>query len=269
MTAAAERDYVLGTHDEEIARLRIQHAVWRPRALDAWRRARFTAGQTLLDIGCGPGYAAADMAEIVGPSGRVVAIDRSRRFLDVLSARHLPQIEPYEIDLDEGDLPPFGADGAWARWFFAFVKRPRDLIARVRRALKPGGVFVVHEYIDYETWRVSPRSTEHEDFVRAVVRSWRAAGGEPDIGFDLPRWLEELDFEIRSLLPIMDVIRPADFAWQWPRTFINSGVQRLVDLGEISAERAEAITRAFAATEADPRALMVTPAVLEIIAVRR
>ena len=81
-----DRDYVLGTHDDEIARLALQHRVWRPRALDAWRRAGFTVGQTLLDIGCGPGHAAVDLAEIVGPSGRIVAMDRSRRFLDALEA---------------------------------------------------------------------------------------------------------------------------------------------------------------------------------------
>ena len=81
-----ERDYVLGTHDEEIARLGLQHAVWRPRASDAWRRAGFTSGQTLIDLGCGPGFATLDLAEIVGPHGRVLAIDRSRRFLDALEA---------------------------------------------------------------------------------------------------------------------------------------------------------------------------------------
>src|SRR5258708_21651917 len=66
MTTAAERDYVLGTHDDEVARLGLQHRVWRARALDAWRRPGFTVGQTLLDIGCGPGLASADLAEIVG-----------------------------------------------------------------------------------------------------------------------------------------------------------------------------------------------------------
>ena len=76
--STTERDYVLGTNDEEIQRLALQHRVWRPRALDAWRRAGFTAGQTLLDVGCGPGHATVDLAGIVGPSGRVVAVDRSR-----------------------------------------------------------------------------------------------------------------------------------------------------------------------------------------------
>ena len=73
-----EKDYVLGTNAEEISRLGLQHRVWRPRALDAWRRAGFRAGQVILDIGAGPGYAALDLAEIVGPTGKVIALERSR-----------------------------------------------------------------------------------------------------------------------------------------------------------------------------------------------
>ena len=52
-----DKDYILGTHDEEILRLGLQHRVWRPKVLDAWKRAGFTVGQTILDFGCVPGYA--------------------------------------------------------------------------------------------------------------------------------------------------------------------------------------------------------------------
>ena len=83
---ANDRDYVLGTHDEEIERLGLQHNVWRPRAMAAWQRGGFTVGQTLIDVGCGPGYATLDLAELVGAHGRIVAVDRSRRFLDTLDA---------------------------------------------------------------------------------------------------------------------------------------------------------------------------------------
>ena len=270
--AQQDRDYVLGTHDEEIARLALQHRVWRPRALDAWRRAGFTVGQTLLDVGCGPGWATLDLAEIVGETGRVVALDRSRRFLDALEAaqreRGLAHITTHEIDLDEDALPPVRADGAWSRWVFAFVKRPRDLLARVASNLKPGGALVMHEYVHYATWRMSPRSEAFEDFVRVVIERWRASGGEPDIGLDLPRWLEELGFDIRSLTTIMDVVPASSFVWQWPRTFMDVGVRRLVDLGDLSEERAGAIMKAFADAEATPGTRMVTPAVVEIVAVR-
>jgi SAM-dependent methyltransferase len=268
-----ERDYVLGTHDEEVSRLGLQHRVWRPRALDAWRRAGFTTGQSLLDLGSGPGYATIDLAEIVGPSGRIVALERSRRFLDALRAsaaqRGIDHIDAFEIDLDDGELPDVQLDGAWVRWVFAFVTRPRDLLQRVRHLLKPGARIVIHEYFDYSTWRLTPRSPEFEQFVSAVMRSWRATGGEPDVGLDLPRWLEELGFEVRDLRPLVEVVTPRDFFWQWPKAFVETGVQRLVDLGEISREFASRVLGAFRTVEAAPHARMVTPAVLEIIAVRR
>ncbi len=80
----ADRDYVLGTHDDEIYRLGFQHRVWRPRALDAWTRARIGDGSRVIDFGAGPGFATMDLAEIVGPTGAVYALERSRRFLDTL-----------------------------------------------------------------------------------------------------------------------------------------------------------------------------------------
>ena len=268
-----DKDYILGTHDEEITRLGLQHRVWRPRALEAWRNAGFTVGQTLLDLGCGPGFASIDLAEIVGPAGKIFAIDRSRRFLNALAVarqqRGLEHIEMHELDLDEAALPNFEADGAWARWVFAFVKRPRQLLTRIGGALKPGGVLVLHEYFDYSTWRLAPRSPELEEFVQVVMASWRADGGEPDIGLDLPRWLAELGFEVKNLRPIIDIIPASNFVWQWPKAFIEVGLRRLVALGYLPAERAREIWEAFGTSEAAPHTLVITPAVLEIIAVRR
>ncbi|HYM61505.1 MAG TPA: methyltransferase domain-containing protein [Thermoanaerobaculia bacterium] len=268
----SERDYVLGTHDEELERLGLQHRVWRPRALDAWRRAGFTAGQTLLDVGCGPGYGTLDLAGIAGPSGQVIACDRSRRFLDALEARAkqhgADRITTVEIDLDEGELPPISAHGAWVRWVFAFLKNPRALVAKLHDALKPGGVLVTHEYFDYSTWRLAPRLPEFEEFVAAVMESWRANGGEPDVGLDLPRWLEEEGFAIRDIRTIVDVVTPANYVWQWPKAFFETGLDRLVQLGHFDAARADRARDLFAKAEAAPHVRMVTPAVVEIIAVR-
>jgi SAM-dependent methyltransferase len=266
-----DRDYVLGTGDDEVARLALQHLVWRPRVWDAWRQAGFTSGQTLLDIGCGPGHASLDLAEVVGPSGRVIALDRSSRFLDALRAgcqrRGFDQVEARELDLDEDPLPPFAADGAWCRWVFAFVKRPRALLEQIAQALRPRGVLVMHEYFDYSTWRMAPRCTEVEEFVHMVMDSWRAQGGEPDIGLSLPGWLDELGLAIKSIRPIIDVVPASSFVWQWPRTFLQAGLGRLVELRCLTVERAHSMAQAFAACEARPATLMITPAVLEIVAV--
>jgi SAM-dependent methyltransferase len=264
----AERDYILGTHDEELTRLELQHRVWRPRALEAWTRAGFTVGQTLLDVGCGPGYATLDLAGIVGPGGRVVAVDRSRRFLDALEGRRFPNVETQELDLDESPLPQVVADGAWARWVFAFVKRPRNLLSRIAATLKPGGALVIHEYFDYASWHFSPRSEALEEFVQLIIKSWRASGGEPNIGLDLPVWLRELGFTGLSLRPIIDVVPPSNFIWQWPKAFLANYPERLVDLGYLNAAGASRVHEAVKRWESAPHAIMFTPAVLEIIACR-
>ena len=268
-----ERDYVLGTHDEEIERLGLQHRVWLPRAADAWRRGGFTVGQTLLDVGCGPGYATLDLAGIAGPGGRAIGIDRSRRFLDAARARaealDIEHVEFHELDLDEQPLPSVRVDGIWSRWVFAFVKDPRALLARVAALLKPGGAMVLHEYVDYRSWRISPARPEFAWFVEQVIASWREHGGEPDVGMMLPPWLSELGFELRELRPLTQAPRPHEFGWRWPHAFVDVGLQRLVDIGRVTRERADGVLRAFRESQAAPGAFILNPTVLEVIAVKR
>jgi len=270
---ASERDYVLGTHDEEIERLGLQHRVWLPRAADAWRRAGFTVGHTLLDVGCGPGWATLDLAGIAGPTGRAIGIDRSRRFLDAARARAealgCENLELHELDLDEQPLPSVRVDGIWSRWVYAFVKDPRALLARVAALLKPGGAMVLHEYVDYRSWRISPARPEFAWFVEQVIASWREHGGEPDVGMALPQWLAELGFELRELKPLAEAPRPHEYGWRWPHAFVDVGLQRLVDIGRVTRERADGVLEAFRESQAVPGAFSLNPTVLEVIAIKR
>jgi SAM-dependent methyltransferase len=273
MTSTADRDYVLGTHDAEIERLGVQHRVWRPRMLDACRRAGLTVGRTAVDLGCGPGYATLDLAEIVGSSGHVHALDRSDRFLAALAARLRAQgishVSTYGRDLDEEGWPEIHADLVWCRWVAAFVRRPRALVDRMRGLVRPGGRVVMHEYLDYSAWRLLPDAPEFEAFVDAVIAAWRQAGGEPNIGRDLPGWLEEAGFHVDDLRPIVDVVSPTDFIWQWGRAFVEVGLERLVAIGVMTKPRAADIWGDFLTREASPHVRMATPTVLEILATRR
>jgi SAM-dependent methyltransferase len=260
-----QTDYILGTHDEEIDRLALQHSAWRIDALDAWRTAGFQPGDTILDVGCGPGFAARDLANSVGS---VVAIDKSQRFLDVLNGAARANITSCCVDLDAGEFPEVHADGAWCRWVLSFTRDPRSVLARVAQALRPGGVIVLHEYFDYSTWRAAPRCRELETFVSAVMQSWRDAGGEPDIALPLPGWLAELGFELRAVRPIVSAVQPGDLKWAWVRAFVQVNRTRLVELGYLSATEAAAIWEAFRALEGGREIRMITPGVMEIVARR-
>jgi SAM-dependent methyltransferase len=268
--AGQDRDYLLGTYDDEIARLGLQHRVWRPRVLDAWRRAGVTAGSRVIDAGAGPGWASVDLSEIVGPSGRVDALERSERFLGYLNAvaaqRGLANIHTHNLDLVADDIPVEGADAFWVRWVLAFVSDPLAVLRKLSNALRPGGVAIIHEYLDYSTWSFAPQIQSHEEFRTFVSADWRAAGGEPDIARALPALLPLAGLKVRALRPIVDVVGPSDFVWQWPASFVDTYPDHLAAEGKVDKAWAERVKADFHAAGQDPNTVMVTPLVLEVIA---
>jgi SAM-dependent methyltransferase len=265
----SEGDYVLGTRDDEVERLGRQHRVWRPRVLDAWCRAGIANGQTVLDVGAGPGFATLDLAEIVGPRGKAIALERSPHFLSVLRARAdragLCNVEARRQDVAEGGFGESFADACWCRWLLSFVTNPKAVVGAIAEALKPGGVAVFHEYGDYGVWRTMPSNPALDRFRTLVMQSWRDAGGEPDIAPLLPAWLSEEGMEIVEIRPLIEIVPRSSFVWQWPASFMASGAKRLAELGYVDEEEAARLARAL---EADPDAWMVTPLVVEIIARR-
>ena len=268
--APHERDYVLGTNDLELERLGLQHRVWRPYVLQAWSRAGITIGSRVLDVGAGPGYATVDLADIVGPGGEVVAVERSARFVRharaVCAQRGLTQARFLEQDLMAEPLPAAGFDAAWCRWVACFVDAPEKLVRGIARALRAGGRVVFHEYGDYESWRLAPRGDELERFVAEVVASWRASGGEPDVGRALPALLRDEGFRVLDVRPLVFVVGPNDYMWRWPAAFVHSGVQRLQELGRVDARFAEDVLTELRDAEQDPTSFMITPLLLEVTA---
>lgn len=269
-----DTDYILGTHDAEIERLGLQHRVWRPHVLEAWRVAGISIGHCVLDVGCGPGFATMDLAEIVGPVGRVIAVDRSSNFLRVLQERIMQQainhVEAYEADLDQTEGLVTGVcDAAWCRWVLSFATRPQKVVDHMATALKPGGVAIFYEYLDYRSWRLVPPDAAFDNFVGAVMESWRDSGGEPDIAMQLPTMLAKANLDIVTTRPIIDVVTADNYVWQWPRSFVEVNLERLVELGRFTLEDASHARQALYRAEESPHARMVTPCLLEVIARKR
>jgi SAM-dependent methyltransferase len=267
----SDGDYVLGTEADEIERLGLQHMVWRARMLDGWRRAGIGRGHTVIDVGAGPGYATADLAELVGPGGRVIALERSGRFLESLEARTarlgLANVHARAHDVSEEGFGEAVADAAWCRWVLSFVAAPERTVAHVARALKPGGVCVFHEYADYGSWRMMPPDADQEHFRELVMRSWRDAGGEPDVGLQLPTWLEAAGLELVAVKPLIEIVGRDDIVWQWPAAFLATNASRLAELGYVDAAGAERLATVL--ERAPPHAWMITPLVAEVIARKR
>lgn len=280
--STGDRDYVLGTHDAEVERLGFQHAMWRGEVHRAWEMAGIGEGSRVADIGAGPGFATLDLAEVVGPRGRVLAIERSARFTRLLSEEaarrghdHIDAVEAdlMEADLMEADLmlesvPASGLDAAWCRWVACFVPDPALLVRRIAACLRSGGAAVFHEYVEYGSYRLLPPRPAIDSFVEAVFESWRTQGGEPDIARTLPRLLVDAGLTIRSVRPIARAARPGEPLWDWPAGFARTNSWRLVELGLRDERWARAVVEAVDEAERDPASIFITPTVLEIIAVK-
>ena len=264
-----ERDYVLGTHQEELKRLGVQHRAWQPVVLECWANAGIKSGSRVLDVGAGPGYATVDLAEIVGSSGRVVAVERSHNFVTAIQERQLSNVDVHELDLMTDDLPKGPFDFSWCRWVLCFVSTPELVIEKLAGVIRKGGRAIFHEYGHYTTWKFFPQRASLQEFRRHVIASWQETGGEPDTGLPLPSWLTSNGFAVRSVVPRIFCLQPGDYMWQWPSQFIHVHLLRLLELGKIDNAFAEQVRRDLAAAENEQPSFMLTPLVLEIVAEKR
>jgi hypothetical protein len=181
-------------------------------------------------------------------------------------ARSLANVSIHELDLMKGDLPKGDYDFAWCRWVVSFVNDRSLLIKKLGDVMSKGSVAIFHEYGHYETWRFLPRLPMHERFREHVIATWRESGGEPDGATQLAGLLGENGFVIRSARPHIFCLRPSDYMWQWPATFIETYLERLIEIGRIDHNFAGEVRTALASAQQNPNARMLTPLVLEIIA---
>jgi ubiquinone/menaquinone biosynthesis C-methylase UbiE len=270
---AEEREYVLGTGDDELARLGFQHTVWGGYAAEAWEAAGFGPGQRILDVGCGPGYASFDLARLVGRAGHVHGIDLSARFIGHLQGeierRGAGNMSAEVGDLVAAGLAPDSFDGAYARWVLCFVADPEAAVRAVARALRPGGAFVVQDYSQYSAVQIAPEHPAFHRVIAAVVRAWRARGGDPHVGAALPAMMERCGLEVTRIRPISRVGRPGTAMWKWPRTFFDNFLPGLVEGGLLGAEELAEFDARWAEWEGTPGAFFVSPPMLEVVGVKR
>lgn len=266
---AEERDYILGTHQAELERLGLQHTVWQPHVLQAWQDAGITAGSSVLDVGCGPGYATQDLLNIVGKTGKVFGVERSHQFIKNCKQKFeaFENASFKEMDLMEEEIPENDFDFAWCRWVACFVNKPKLLVKKIATALKPGGKVIFHEYINYKSWRFLPPNPRHGEFVDSVIKSWHKEGGEPDIAEHLPTYLLANGFSIDQTKPLAFCINANHLFWQWPITFIEVNLQRQLALGLVTEKWVNEILASYKYDKPE-EVYMTTPTVLQIIATK-
>ena len=104
-------------------------------------RAAVAPGESVIDVGCGCGATSLQLADLVGPKGKVLGVDVSKPMLARAKERGAgnPVLRFAEADATTYPFEPGAADLLFSRHGVMFFAEPERAFANLRSALKPGG----------------------------------------------------------------------------------------------------------------------------------
>jgi SAM-dependent methyltransferase len=167
-----------GIGKDELARLEAQGAALAPATRMIFAEAGIQPGMRVLDLGCGVGDVAFLAADLVGPDGSVVGVDRSPEALARArlraEQRGLTQVRFVEGDLqDPAPGGPF--DAIVERLVLMWVPDPAALLRQQATVLRPGGLVVPIE-MDLSTIRWLPETPFATQVKSWLVQAFAKAG---------------------------------------------------------------------------------------------
>jgi tRNA A58 N-methylase Trm61 len=182
--------YVLGHSDSELARLERQAALFAPITREVLLRAGLGSGSRVLDLGCGAGDVSFLAAQIVGPTGRVVGVDRAPEAIAAArrraATRGLTQVRFLETPLDA--LESEEVDAVIGRFVLMHQPDPAATLAHASKCVRRGGaVVMVESHLEGLTpaWQSWPASAAYAQVIDLMRRTITAAGGRTDMGLRL------------------------------------------------------------------------------------
>jgi len=121
------------------------------------RRFGIAEGMTVVDYGCGPGRYTVHFAQIVGPTGKVYAVDIQPLAVETVkrkvSRRGLSNVEAVLARGYDSGLPDRAADMICAIDMFFSVPDPGQFLSELRRVIKENGALVIDD--GHQTRRVT------------------------------------------------------------------------------------------------------------------
>jgi SAM-dependent methyltransferase len=196
MTGHSEH-YILATGGKDIERLRLLHEVYGPGTEALFRRVGLGKGMRVVEVGCGSGNIACWVAEQVGPSGHVVAIDNSPGQIEQARAqaqtRGLGNIDFHVADAYSPRLPEGAFDLAYCRLVLMHLTHAADALRAMRGLVRPGGK-VVCEEMDLGCWLCDPPENAMSRFFELNEALGKRLGEDFRLGVSLHRLFREAGF---------------------------------------------------------------------------
>ena len=267
----AETIYLLGEEDEELLRLQRQHEIWTSDTTQLLNRAGFSRGQTLLDLGCGPGFTTFDLGAIVD-DGRVIGVDSSAKMIRTvrqeISRRSAHNVTALQRSIEDLDASIGPVDGVFARWVFCYLSNPQSVVRKAGGLLRPGGSLAVMDYFNYLSITVQPASSHFDKVYRAVFDSFENSAGGLEVGRRLPAFMEASGFRVDSIEPVCAMGRPGSPIWDWLSQFQKSYLPKLVNGGFLTESELGEFDQVWTDLSTRSDAFLFAPPMIAIVGVK-
>jgi SAM-dependent methyltransferase len=181
-------DYILtrsGGRLTERERLAILQSYQDPPTIGHLRAIGVTEGWHCLDAGAGGGSITRWLADRVGPTGSVLAVDLET---DLLSAVVEPNVTVARSDVRTDPLPAAAFDLVHTRFLLIHLPERDDVLGKLVAAAKPGGRIVVGD-VDFSTMRLGHHDPVFQKVGQAFDAAIELAGWDAELGPMLPAML--------------------------------------------------------------------------------
>ena len=124
-------------------------------------------GCKVLDLGCGTGYFSKVLAELVGPEGKVVAIDPDVERLKLAREKYPAS----NLEYHEGraqNIPGTDYDIVFANYILHWCEDKDLVFQQVSKSLKPGGKFAFSVCLELDKDFFGPTEHYSAEFMQAV-----------------------------------------------------------------------------------------------------
>jgi ubiquinone/menaquinone biosynthesis C-methylase UbiE len=154
-------------------------------------------GQVVCDLGCGNGFYTLPMADLVGPKGKVLAVDIQQEMLHLLAERakgeELSNVETILGSPIDPRLPEGKVDLVLLVDVYHEFSHPEQMLAAIRKSLKPKGRLVLVEFRGED--RAVPIKPLHKMTKRQIRRELLPNGFKVVEQFDKLPWQHVMFFE--------------------------------------------------------------------------
>jgi SAM-dependent methyltransferase len=258
-------EYIIRGGIEGRERLRILSRVMQPATLELLRRAGARPGLSCLEVGCGGGDVACDLARMVAPGGHVLATDIDRPQLAIASseaeAQGLDNIAFRYSDITR-EIPDGPFDFIHARFVLTHIPNPADALARMKSVLRPGGV-VVLEDIDFRAHFCEPECPALWRYVELYSQTVKRHGGDANIGPRLPGMVIAAGFNAVRMNVVQRAGHEGEVKLITPITMQNIA-PAVLRAGLAGEEEISAIVRELYAYARTPGTIGCLPRVFEV-----